>query len=75
MLQAALELSTSTRPYDSVSAAHLLILLLQQPQLHQALLDCAQQQGLQTPPAPPPAPDTSILELNTLAGERRSQHS
>lgn len=71
VLQAALDLSTSTKPFDSVTAAHLLNLLLQQPDLGQALLHCAQEQGLefQPPSSPPHASETVILELNTLAGE------
>lgn len=70
ILQAALDLSTSTKPYDSVTAAHLLNLLLHQPHLSQALLHCAQEQGLdfQPPCLPAGASDTLILELNTLAG-------
>ncbi|XP_078128920.1 thyroid adenoma-associated protein isoform X2 [Sander vitreus] len=69
VLQAALDLSTSTKPFDSVTAAHLLNLLLQQPDLGQALLHCAQEQGLefQPPSSPPQASETVILELNTLA--------
>lgn len=70
VLQAALDLSTSTKPFDSVSAAHLLHLLLPQPHLTEALLHCAQEQGLPFhPPSPlPNAPEAVILELNTLAG-------
>ncbi|XP_030298445.1 thyroid adenoma-associated protein [Sparus aurata] len=69
VLQAALDLSTSTRPFDSVSAAHLLNMLLHQPDLSQALLQCAQKQGLDfQPPSPPPQPSEALmLELNTLA--------
>ncbi|XP_029306193.1 thyroid adenoma-associated protein [Cottoperca gobio] len=70
VLQAALDLSTSTKPYDSVSAAHLLNLLLHQPDLGQALLHCAQEQGLDfQPPSSPPSPasEAVILQLNTLA--------
>ncbi|XP_050932608.1 LOW QUALITY PROTEIN: thyroid adenoma-associated protein [Lates calcarifer] len=69
VLQAALDLSTSTKPFDSVTAAHLLNLLLHQPDLSQALLHCAQQQGLdfQLPSPPTMASDMLILELNTLA--------
>lgn len=71
VLQAALDLSTSTKPFDSVTAAHLLNLLLHQPDLSQALLHCAQQQGLdfQIPSPPTMASDMLILELNTLAGK------
>lgn len=71
VLQAALDLSTSTKPFDSISAAHLLNLLLYQPDLIQALLLCAQEQGLDfQPPSPPSQPsETVILELNTLAGK------
>ncbi|XP_054654296.1 thyroid adenoma-associated protein isoform X2 [Dunckerocampus dactyliophorus] len=67
VLQAALDLSTSTKPFDSVTAAHLLNLLLHQPNLSLALLQCAQEQGLdfQPPSSLPLAPD--VLEANTLA--------
>lgn len=70
VLQAALNLSTSTKPFDSVTAAHLLNLLLPQPDLSRALLHCAQEQGLPLQlSSPPPQPsETVILELNTLAG-------
>ncbi|KAG7511599.1 thyroid adenoma-associated protein [Solea senegalensis] len=69
VLQAALDLSTSTKPFDSVTAAHLLNMLLPQPHLSQALLHCAQQQGLDFQPPPPQsqASEKIILELNTLA--------
>uniref|UniRef100_A0A8C4DGL9 tRNA (32-2'-O)-methyltransferase regulator THADA n=1 Tax=Dicentrarchus labrax TaxID=13489 RepID=A0A8C4DGL9_DICLA len=69
VLRAALDLSTSTRPFDSVSAAHLLNLLLHQPHLSQTLLHCAREQGLDfQPPSPPPQPSGAVtLELNTLA--------
>uniref|UniRef100_A0A672GSV2 tRNA (32-2'-O)-methyltransferase regulator THADA n=1 Tax=Salarias fasciatus TaxID=181472 RepID=A0A672GSV2_SALFA len=69
VLQAALDLSTSTKPFDSVTAAHLLNLLLHQPELSRALLLCAQRQGvrLQPPSAPAQASHTLLLELNTLA--------
>lgn len=71
VLQAALDLSTSTKPFDSVTAAHLLSLLLHQPDLSEALLHCAQQQGLDFQPPSPlaQASETVILELNTLAGK------
>ncbi|XP_061693127.1 thyroid adenoma-associated protein isoform X2 [Syngnathoides biaculeatus] len=67
ILKAALELSTSTNPFDSVTAAHLLNLLLHQPNLSQALQNCAQEQGLdfQPPSSLPQAPD--VQELNTLS--------
>ncbi|XP_071780883.2 thyroid adenoma-associated protein [Centroberyx gerrardi] len=70
VLRAALDLSTSTKPFDSVTAAHLLNLLLHQPDLPQALLHCAQEQGLACQPPSPPQPQASealTLELNTLA--------
>ncbi|XP_049457282.1 thyroid adenoma-associated protein [Epinephelus fuscoguttatus] len=69
VLQAALDLSTSTKPFDSVTAAHLLNLLLHQPHLSQALLHCAQEQGLDfhLPSSPAQASETVILERNTLA--------
>lgn len=69
MLQAALDLSTSTKPFDSVTAAHLLNLLLHQEALQQALLHCAYEKSV-----PLELPDfiqasaVSILEKNTLAG-------
>lgn len=71
VLQAALDLSTSTKPFDSVTAAHLLNLLLHQPHLSQALLHCAQEQGLDfhLPSSPAQASETVILERNTLAGK------
>lgn len=73
VLLAALDLSTSTKPFDSVTAAHLLNLLLPQPDLSQALLHFARQQGLQfTPPRLPPQPsESAIVEVNALAGEIR----
>ena len=73
ILQAALDLSTSTKPFDSVTAAHLLNLLLPQPDLSQALLHFAQQQDLQfTPTSLPPKPlESAIVEVNTLAGKSR----
>ncbi|XP_074531245.1 thyroid adenoma-associated protein [Halichoeres trimaculatus] len=69
VLQAALDLSTSTRPFDSVTSAHLLNLLLHQPHLSQALLLCAQEQGIdfQSSPQPPQVYKTDITELNALA--------
>lgn len=69
VLQAALDLSTSTKPFDSVSAAHLLNLLIHQPDLSQALLHCVQEQGLdfQLPSQPSQPSETVILELNALA--------
>lgn len=70
VLQAAVDLSTSTKPFDSVTAAHLLNLLLHQPNLSQALAHLAQEQGahllLSCPPAQ--ASEALVLELNTLAG-------
>uniref|UniRef100_A0A3Q3IWU0 tRNA (32-2'-O)-methyltransferase regulator THADA n=1 Tax=Monopterus albus TaxID=43700 RepID=A0A3Q3IWU0_MONAL len=69
VLQAALDLSMSTKPFNSVTAAHLLNLLLHLPDLSQALLLCAQEQGLDfQPPSPPPqTSEALILEHNTLA--------
>lgn len=71
VLRAALDLSTSTKPFDSVTAAHLLNLLLPHPDLSQALLHCARQQDLDfTPPSPPPQPsERAMVEVNALAGE------
>ena len=71
MLCAALELSTSTKPYDSVTAAHLLDLLVHQPTLPAALLAYAQAQGLpfQLPLQPASqASEALMLEHNSLAG-------
>ncbi|KAI4888638.1 hypothetical protein NFI96_027081, partial [Prochilodus magdalenae] len=70
VLQAALDLSTSTKPFDSVTAAHLLNLLLHQEGLQQALLHCAQEQNipLQLPALiQTQASDATVLEKNTLA--------
>ncbi|XP_056291229.1 thyroid adenoma-associated protein isoform X3 [Pseudoliparis swirei] len=75
VLQAALDLSTSTKPFDSVTAAHLLNLLLHHSDLHPnmfpALLHCAQERGLDfRPPSSSPTTQPSeavILELNALA--------
>ncbi|XP_056128449.1 thyroid adenoma-associated protein isoform X2 [Rhinichthys klamathensis goyatoka] len=70
LLQVALNLSTSTKPFDSVTAAHLLNLLLHQPGLQDALLGCIQEQNI---PLRPPAlnqsqvSEASTLEQNTLA--------
>ncbi|XP_023818937.1 thyroid adenoma-associated protein [Oryzias latipes] len=69
ILQAALDLSTSNKPFDSVTAAHLLHLLLHQPDLTRALVCCSPEGDLPLQPASPPpgAPEAVILELNTLA--------
>ncbi|XP_016392695.1 thyroid adenoma-associated protein homolog isoform X1 [Sinocyclocheilus rhinocerous] len=70
LLQVALNLSTSTKPFDSVTAAHLLNLLLHQPGLQDALLRCIQKQHI---PVQPPAliqsqtSEAASLEQNTLA--------
>lgn len=77
VLQAALDLSTSTKPYDSVTAAHLLQLLLHQSELIPVLLRYAQDQGLDLGVGPPPAQvsETLGLELNALAGKLPQQES
>ncbi|XP_056147572.1 thyroid adenoma-associated protein [Lampris incognitus] len=70
VLRAALDLSTSTKPFDSVTAAHLLNLLLHQPTLPQALLRCSQEQGLpfQLPlTSQSKTSEAFTMELNTLA--------
>lgn len=68
LLQTALDLSTSTKPFDSVTAAHLLALLLPLPHLSRALLHCAQNlDHFQLPP--PPTDGTVVLEANALAGK------
>ncbi|XP_031435285.1 thyroid adenoma-associated protein isoform X2 [Clupea harengus] len=71
LLEASLALSTSTRPFDSVTAAHLLNLLLHQPHLQPALLLCGQQQGILLQPPHPGEPQASeqasTLERNTFA--------
>ncbi|XP_035256755.1 thyroid adenoma-associated protein [Anguilla anguilla] len=69
LLRVALDLSTSTKPFDSVTAAHLLGLLAHQEELMDALAHCAQEQGI---PFQPPVPgelhasSASTLEKNTL---------
>lgn len=69
VLQAALDLSTSTKPFDSVTAAHLLNLLLHQEALQQALLHCADKKSVPLHLTDfIQAPELSILEKNTLAG-------
>ncbi|TRY88732.1 hypothetical protein DNTS_029669, partial [Danionella cerebrum] len=66
VLEVALNLSTSTKPFDSVTAAHLLNLLLHQEGLQDQLLNC-KHISLQ-----PPAliqhlePEASIQERNAL---------
>ncbi|XP_035387280.1 thyroid adenoma-associated protein isoform X1 [Electrophorus electricus] len=70
VLRAALDLSTSTKPFDSVTAAHLLNLLLHQDGLRQALLHCAQEQriAMQLPVLlQSQASKACTLEKNTLA--------
>ncbi|XP_072533812.1 thyroid adenoma-associated protein [Salminus brasiliensis] len=70
VLQAALDLSTSTKPFDSVTASHLLNLLLHQEGLQQALLHCAQKPSIpfQIPAlSQSSASESSVLEKNTLA--------
>lgn len=76
VLRAALDLSTSTKPFDSVTAAHLLNLLLPQPHLSRALLLCAREQDLhiQLPPLPLQVSDAVVLELNTLAGKIHNEY-
>ncbi|KAF7710664.1 hypothetical protein HF521_009536 [Silurus meridionalis] len=66
VLQAALDLSTSTKPFDSITAAHLLNLLLHQEALQQALLHCACEKSvpLQLPDFIQ-ASEVSILEKHT----------
>ncbi|XP_043112091.1 thyroid adenoma-associated protein isoform X3 [Puntigrus tetrazona] len=68
LLQVALDLSTSTKPFDSVTAAHLLNLLLHQPGLQDALLGCIQKQHIPVHPALIQSQTrASCLEQNTLA--------
>ncbi|XP_066553351.1 thyroid adenoma-associated protein [Amia ocellicauda] len=67
LLRAALDLSTSTKPFDSVTAAHLLNLLAHQDGLPDALSRCAQEQGVPFQPAPPDETESPALERNTLA--------
>ncbi|XP_068183222.1 thyroid adenoma-associated protein [Antennarius striatus] len=69
ILQAALDLSTSTKPFDSVTAAYLLSLMLPQSHLIPLLQDRAQERGLRfLPPSLPAQPsETVVLEFNTLA--------
>ncbi|XP_065153408.1 thyroid adenoma-associated protein isoform X1 [Paramisgurnus dabryanus] len=69
LLQAALDLSTSTKPFDSVTAAHLLNLLIHQPDMHDALLGCIRNYhfSLQLPALiQSQASEVSILEKNML---------
>lgn len=71
LLRVALDLSTSTKPFDSVTAAHLFGLLAHQENMMEALAHCAQEQGLHfQPPAPgePQASAASTLERNILGG-------
>lgn len=72
MLQAALDLSTSTKPFDSVTAAHLLNLLLHQEALQQALFHCAHERSVPLLLPDLQASEVSILEKNTLAGKLKS---
>ncbi|XP_042624232.1 thyroid adenoma-associated protein homolog [Cyprinus carpio] len=68
LLQVALD--PSTKPFDSVTATHLLNLMLHQPGLRDALISCIQKQHI---PVQPPAliqsqaSEASGLEQNTLA--------
>uniref|UniRef100_A0AAY4DDB0 tRNA (32-2'-O)-methyltransferase regulator THADA n=1 Tax=Denticeps clupeoides TaxID=299321 RepID=A0AAY4DDB0_9TELE len=66
LLKVALDLSTSTRPFDSVTAAHILNLLLHQPHFQKALLHCIPFQLLPTRD-PQASDEPSALEMNTLA--------
>lgn len=71
VLQAALDLSNSTKPFDSVTAAYLLNLLLHQDGLQDALLHCAHKQAiaLQLPVMNlSGGSEASVLEWKTLAG-------
>lgn len=75
LLRAALDLSTSTKPFDSVTAAHLFNLLLHQQYLQDALLICIQNQHISLqPPAlnQSQASEASVLEQNMLAGKPSS---
>ncbi|XP_017296045.1 thyroid adenoma-associated protein isoform X2 [Kryptolebias marmoratus] len=69
VLHTALDLSTSTKPFDSVTAAHLFNLLLHQSELIPVLLRCAQDQGLDLQVSTPPDPASKelVFELNSLA--------
>lgn len=68
LLQAALDLSTSTKPFDSVTAAHLVALLLPLPHLSGSLLQCTQNlDHFELPP--PPSEGTNVLEANAMAGK------
>ncbi|KAJ8359680.1 hypothetical protein SKAU_G00162050 [Synaphobranchus kaupii] len=69
LLRVALDLSTSTKPFDSVTAAHLLSMLAHQEDMMEALSHCAQEQGIAfQPPAPGElqASPAFTLERNTL---------
>uniref|UniRef100_A0A8C1ZX48 tRNA (32-2'-O)-methyltransferase regulator THADA n=1 Tax=Cyprinus carpio TaxID=7962 RepID=A0A8C1ZX48_CYPCA len=62
LLQVALDLSTSTKPFDSVTAAHLLNLLLHQPGLQDALLHCIQKQHIPVQPPNVCLNDVSVVQ-------------
>lgn len=68
LLQTALDLSTSTKPFDSVTAAHLLALLLPLPHLSRALLHCTHNLDHFQMPSQP-SEGTVVLEANALAGK------
>lgn len=71
LLRVALDLSTSTKPFDSVTAAHLINHMVHLEGMQEALAHWAQEQGLSTPPPSadgPQASAASVLERNTLAG-------
>uniref|UniRef100_A0A8C9W827 tRNA (32-2'-O)-methyltransferase regulator THADA n=1 Tax=Scleropages formosus TaxID=113540 RepID=A0A8C9W827_SCLFO len=70
LLKVALDLSSSTKPFDSVTAAHLINLLVHLEGIPEALERCAQEQGasIQLPsPAVLRVSQASTLERNTLS--------
>ncbi|XP_057197470.1 thyroid adenoma-associated protein isoform X2 [Triplophysa rosa] len=67
LLRAALDLSTSTKPFDSVTAAHLFNLLLHQQDLQDALLICIQNQLQPSALNQSQASEASVLEQNMMA--------
>ncbi|XP_015218624.2 thyroid adenoma-associated protein isoform X1 [Lepisosteus oculatus] len=70
LLRVALDLSTSTKPFDSVTASHLLNLLVYEEGLVEALSHRAQEQCISFQPPTPgesPASKAFKLERNTLA--------
>lgn len=67
LLQVALDLSISNKPFDSITSAHLFNLLLHQEGLQDALFSCIRKHHLPfQPPALIQSLEASILEQNAL---------